>query len=134
MGTSVSKNLDNDCNDRWGYTEFGFGDSAPAQNVAYTTDAPIVTPQEPEIRQQENRMEQAQSQMHDAKVEAVGGAVGLGAGVAADQPYATAIAGGAVIHSIGRGSEGYFTYEEAKERYDMKVQEEKDYIASKRDE
>lgn len=79
-------------------------------------------------------MKQAESQMHDAKVEALGGAIGAGAGIAADQPFATTIGGGAGMHSIGRSSEGYSTYNEAKKRYDMKVQEEKEYIAQKRDE
>lgn len=53
--------------------------------------------------------------------------MGCGA-AAAGMPVETAIAGGTVIYSYNNRQEAYHMREEAKERFDQKVEEEKQYL------
>lgn len=102
------------------------------QNVSYhDPDDGIMTPQESQLRQDETKIDSCNSTLADSAVTGSFGAVGAVAGVAANQPFATTVAGGQVMYSVGRAGDAYATREAAQAHYDQKLQEEKDYLASR---
>lgn len=91
-------------------------------------DDGIVTPQESEVRQQQSRKENDEQNISRSKRNAQYAAFGAGAGVSANEPITTAIAGGTFLYSVGDMKESYATKEEAQARYEQKVEEEKQYL------